>query len=241
VDTTTAAAAHDTSAAPARRGDPPALQENPVYSQASFRRAADRAATARASRETAPTTVQTLPAAEVRAPAAPPVPGTPLAPPPAEKLTDPDGYKRSLESVQNELRSLRSDIADLARALGQPPPSPAVLPAPPGSLQLRDPLSAPEQTKKYEVRQVQQGVTPQQIAADQAERITVQRLTQRQQELLHTLQRAEQRLQNSPAGVLPPGLRDQVIGEIMRAKYNVALFGGLGGAALSGWLTNAVA
>src|SRR5260221_386740 len=63
----------------------------------------------------------------------------------------------------------------------------------------------------------------------------------RQVQMLRVLQRAEQRLQSAPPGTVPPGLRDEVIGEILRAKYNVALFGGLGGAALTGRLANAVA
>lgn len=177
---------------------------------------------------------------------------------PAEKPTDPDGYRRALQDVQDELRSLRADIANLASTLAQAPPlttpaapsaptlaattpSPDLVPTASGMLQQHDPLSPGVQTRRFQARQVQQGVTPQQVAAAQDERINEQRLTVRQQELLRALQRAEQRLQDAPQDAVPPGLKDQVIGEILRAKYNVALFGGLGGAALTGWLTSAVA
>jgi hypothetical protein len=61
------------------------------------------------------------------------------------------------------------------------------------------------------------------------------RIARRQDELVRALRRAERRLEEVPRQDLPVGLRDQVIGEIYRARYSVALFGGAQGSAqLSG-------
>jgi hypothetical protein len=54
------------------------------------------------------------------------------------------------------------------------------------------------------------------------------RISQRQQELLRALQRAERRLAAAPRD-LPTGLRDGIVGEIYRARYSIALFGGASG------------
>jgi hypothetical protein len=226
-----------------RRGDPPPLRENPAYRLASFREAVPAPSAVRADEPSAPRAEAATDEAisEAAAPAGnpppPPVPGTPVS---AARLTDPDGYRRSLLSVQNELRGLRADIAALARVLGQPA-SPALVPTAPGVLQLHDPLNPAVKSTRFERQEQLLNVSPQQIAAETEQRFTARRLTLKQDQLLRALQRAERRLQDAPPGTIPPGLRDQVIGEILRARYNVALFGGLGGAILTGRLANAVA
>lgn len=146
---------------------------------------------------------------------------------------NPDGHaRRELHAVQAELSSLRAEIASLSRLVGRPLPAATAVQS---AAQQSVAPSADARATAYQQAQAQYRVR----TADAAERSAQQdralsrlmrerelaRIEQRQQELLRALRRAEQRLAQAPAD-LPTGLRDGLIGEIYRARYNIALFGG---------------
>lgn len=144
-----------------------------------------------------------------------------------------DGQTRQeLNSVRNELRNLRSEIATLSRLLGRPVRE---SPAYKGILQQQDPQDTDVRAEAYREAQAEISARAGAAAERRAQREQavsrllrqreVQRIEQRQAELLAALKRAEQRLDAAPES-LPPGLRDALIGEIYRARYNIALFGG---------------
>jgi len=168
-------------------------------------------------------------------PAMQPLPGQlasllPFAP--ASTREPPDG--RALREVQSELRALRAEIAQLARALGFPVRES-------NRLEYRGILQqqgADEHTAKA-AHPWEQEDGPEARLRALIKRNEALRIVDKQLTLLKALDKAQQRLAEAPKQ-LPPGLRDSVIGEIYRAKYNTALFGGAGGApGVSGALMDA--
>lgn len=148
---------------------------------------------------------------------------------------------RELNEVRTELRSLRADISTLSRMLGQPVrESPAFK----GILQQHDQQDPDVRTEAFQEARADRRARAeaalerrqeQELALAQLmRRQELERINERQQALLMALRRAEQRLSQAPDN-LPVGLRDSLIGEIYRARYNIALFGGTQGVAqLSG-------
>jgi hypothetical protein len=110
-----------------------------------------------------------------------------------------------------------------------------------GVIQQHDPLDSDVQRARFD-EQRRAVSSPQRELEAEARQVEARRLTRKQELLLRALQRAEQRLAEAPQQVLPPGVREAVIGEILRARYSAALFGGLTGSSLTtGRLANAVA
>jgi hypothetical protein len=207
-----------------RRGDI-ALADNPAYRPASFRRNLPQNETEQAARAAGMAGVEPLRTAQLT-----------LEPRRVEGF---DG--RELRNVQVELRGLRADVAELARALGRPLRTQSSLTEYRGVLQQYDHRDSDVQRMWYEQELAQQPGAEHQLerAARQAEG---RQLSRKQEELLGALRRAERRLEEAPEQVLPPGVREAVIGEILRARYSAAVFGGLSGSALvTGRLANLAA
>lgn len=151
----------------------------------------------------------------------------------APAADSPDGQVRQeLRDVLGELRSLRGEISSLSRLVGKPvTQSPAFK----GVLQQPDRLSSDEQLSQWRETEVRLEARAGAAAERREERQgsvesilrenEIQRIERRQRELLIALERAEKHLSQAPER-LPPGLRDRIIGEIYRAKYSIALFGG---------------
>jgi hypothetical protein len=159
----------------------------------------------------------------------PPLPHTPVSAQQAPGAENEGRDGVQLRQVQIELRALRAEIYQLSRAMGFPSRE-SNLTEFRGILQLKDPLDSDVRLKRWRSRNDELRGS---IAAAQR-RAEAQRISQRQRELLRALQRAEQRLADAPKNV-QPGLRDSIIGEIYRARYSIAMFGGAGGTAqLSG-------
>lgn len=133
-----------------------------------------------------------------------------------------------LRDVQQELQALRGEIAQLTQALGSSARRPGRRTST-GVLQQRDQLDSDVRHEQFLAEDAQQ----QARLKAQMRRSEVARIEERQQALLGVLRRAERRLQQAPKN-LPPGLRDSLIGEIYRARYNIALFGGTQTVILSG-------
>jgi hypothetical protein len=140
--------------------------------------------------------------------------------------------RRELGEVRTELRNLRAEIATLSRMLGRPVrESPAFK----GIIQQHDQQDTDVRTDAFQEARAARRArataalerrTEQELALAQViRRNELKRISERQQELLMALRRAEQRL-NQAADNLPAGMRDSLIGEIYRARYNIALFGG---------------
>ena len=156
-----------------------------------------------------------------------------------------DGDQLALTDIQRELRSIRSELTQLTRSL-TPERLNRDLRAEIENIELR--TEAAEQRRNTreireelrsenaardehyeEQRRVEQAETEQMIRRQELERIS-----QRQRDLLYALRRAETRLDDAPDD-LPPGMRDSLIGQIYRARYSIAVFGGtMGSAQLSG-------
>lgn len=135
---------------------------------------------------------------------------------------------RALREVQLELRGLRAEIGQLSRALGFTSRESNRVEYK-GILQQQDPLDSDVRLLRWreEDHKAREGV---ERALRQRE---ARRLEQQRQELLRALTRAEQRLSEVPQTAVPL-LRNAVIGEIIRARYDIAFFGGLSGTALTG-------
>ena len=149
--------------------------------------------------------------------------------------------RRELTEVQTELRNLRDEIATLSRMLGRPVRD---MPAFKGIIQQLDQQDTDVRTDAFQQARDRRRAradaaltrrTEQELATARIiHRNELERISERQQALLMALRRAEQRL-NQASDNLPVGARDSIIGEIYRARYNIALFGGAQGAAqLSG-------
>ncbi len=130
-----------------------------------------------------------------------------------------------LRNVQIELRALRAEIYQLSRALGFTSRD-SNRTEYRGVLQLRDNLDSDTRLRRW---QADDNANQAALQAMQR-RSEAQRVSARQRELLRALQRAENRLAQAPRD-LQPGLRDGIIGEIYRARYSIALFGGVNGTA----------
>jgi hypothetical protein len=133
-----------------------------------------------------------------------------------------------LRDVQIELRALRAEIFQLSRALGRPALDSNRIEYK-GVLQLRDELESDVRLMRWRSEDSQlQG----QIRVEMR-RMEGERINARQRDLLRALQRAERNLSEAP-DKLPPGLRESLIGDILRARHDIALFGGAAGVMLSG-------
>lgn len=133
-----------------------------------------------------------------------------------------------LRDVQIELRGLRAEIFQLSRVLGRPAVESNRIEYK-GVLQLRDESESDVRLMRWrdEDSQLQGNIRA------QMRRMEGERLSARQRDLLRALQRAEANLSEAP-DKLPPGLRESLIGDILRARYDIALFGGASGVMLSG-------
>jgi hypothetical protein len=155
-----------------------------------------------------------------------------------------------LRQVAAEVRALRDDLASLSRVLGF---APRTSPEFRGVLQQFDHLDASVQARAFtedserqdyakgrqELRAENTQEDSQAAAARQLERqletqqaIRSQqaaRIAQRQRQLVRALQRAQRQLASVPPEEVPVGLRDEVIGEIYKARYSIAVFGGANG------------
>ena len=161
-----------------------------------------------------------------------------------------------LRQVAAEVRALRDDLASLSRVLGFATRSG---PEFRGVLQQFDRLDSDVQARVYQrdneerdytvqrrdyrageaeaaAQQVIEQRREQEREVQQAMRIQqAARIAARQRDLVRALQRAQRQLASVPPEQLPAGLRDSVIGEIYKARYSIAVFGGANGAAqLSG-------
>jgi hypothetical protein len=154
-----------------------------------------------------------------------------------------------LRQVQIELRALRAEIAQLSRVMGFTSTISNRV-SYRGVLQQLHPLNGPqgldahrEDAVREELR-AETAVERREVREREAEiyvrRVLARKVHQRRQELLRALQRAEQRLEDAPES-LPPGLRDSLIGEIYRARYGIALFGGVGGVVTTGGIISLAA
>lgn len=152
-----------------------------------------------------------------------PLPATPIDPQPAQASQDEGGDGVQLRQVQIELRALRAEIYQLSRTMGSPSRESNRTEFH-GILQQPDATDTNVRLQRWRKQDAQR-----QDAINAAMRRSESaRISQRQQELLRALQRAERRLAEAPRN-LPPGLRDGVVGEIYRARYSIALFGGVNG------------
>lgn len=151
----------------------------------------------------------------------------------APAADDPDGRTRQqLRDVLGELRGLRSEISALSRMVGQPVTKSPVFK---GVLRQPDRLDSDQQQAQWRETEVKLESRAEAAAERREERELsvesilreneIQRIERRQRELLIALERAERHLSQAPER-LPPGLRDRILGEIYRAKYSIALFGG---------------
>jgi hypothetical protein len=161
-----------------------------------------------------------------------------------------------LRQVAAEVRALRDDLASMSRMLGY---TARTGPEYRGVLQQYDRLDTNVQAQTFRVDSERQDYQDQRRAAradhaqwagqqadaQQRERqLEVQqairaqqaaRIAQRQRDLVRALQRAQRQLASVPTAEIPVGLRDAVIGEIYKARYSIAVFGGaMGTAQLSG-------
>lgn len=155
--------------------------------------------------------------------------------------TPPGRQQMILTGIQREVRAIREELNALSQQLGRPVltrPRPAG--AAPTELRSSDDRRdgvIREDATEYEQRSA--AVKQRRLAREREveliiRRNDIERINRRQQALLQALRRAEQRLADAPAD-LPPGLRDSIIGEIYRARFSIAMFGGTQGSAqLSG-------
>lgn len=147
---------------------------------------------------------------------------------------------RDLREAQAELRGLRADVAELARVLGRPLRSSSTLTEYRGVLQTHDQLDSDTQREWFEAER-SQASSPRRELASELRQVEARQLLRKQEQLLQALRRAHLRLDEAPELVLPPGVREAVIGEILRARYSAAVFGGLAGSAsIGGMLANQV-
>lgn len=160
------------------------------------------------------------------------------------------GLADTLKDVRGELQSIRAEIAAMSRLLGRPVRTSAPIENQ-GILQQYDQLDS---NRRLDVFRREDTVAEGRAAIADERRelrtrdteqlvreIEIQRIERRQRDLLLALRRAEDRLSEAPED-LPPGLRDSIIGQIYRARYSIALFGGTyGGAGVTGLLYNATA
>jgi hypothetical protein len=152
----------------------------------------------------------------------------------------PPGVDRGneLRDVAAELRNIRAEITTLSRMLGFPSRQ---IPEFRGILQQHDQRDSDVQAERY-VHELPlmkakgertAGLVEQQQEIDQlSRRNAMERIERRQHDLLLALQRAESRLAQAPD--TDDNLRHQIIGEIYRARYSIAVFGGMRSAQLSG-------
>lgn len=155
------------------------------------------------------------------------LPGEPVEPqaqPASKQAARDEGHDGArLREVQIELRALRAEIYQLSRALGFTSRDSNRTEFR-GILQERD-----EQDSNVRLLRWRQEDSQRQASIDAARRRSdVERIAERQLELLRVLRRAEQRLSEAPKN-LDPGLRDSIIGEIYRARFSIAMFGGVNG------------
>jgi hypothetical protein len=154
--------------------------------------------------------------------------------------TETEGFDgRQLRNSQAELRALRADVAELARALGRPLTSQSTLTEYRGVLQQFDELDSDVQRSHFD-RDAQHASSPRAELAAELREGEARMLLRKQEQLLAALRRAERRLEDAPEQVLPPGVREAVIGEILRARHSAALFGGAVPLAFTGRLTSSV-
>jgi len=157
---------------------------------------------------------------------------------PGMRLSQPEGRDGlAVRQLQAELRNLRTEISQLSQSLRSPAGTSS---AARGVLQQLNPLDADVrlarareelQRDEREVEILSRRRNVQQDAvAVQIQRNTAARIAQRQRELTQALRRAERRLENLPPMAIT-GVRDVIIGEIFRARYSIAIFGGTQGAA----------
>jgi hypothetical protein len=128
-----------------------------------------------------------------------------------------------LREVQIELRALRTEIYQLSRALGFTSRDSNRTEFR-GVLQERNEQDSGVRLLRWRHKDAQRQAR---IDAERR-RSEVERIAERQRNLLRALQRAEQRLAETPKD-LNPGLRDSIIGEIYRARFSIAMFGGANG------------
>lgn len=151
------------------------------------------------------------------------LPDTPVESQPAPPPQDAGRDGVQLRQVQIELRALRAEIYQLSRAMGTPSRES-------NRTEFRGILQQPDELESnVRLRRWRKHDAQRQDAINAAlRRNESARISQRQQELLRALQRAERRLAEAPRN-LPPGLRDGIVGEIYRARFSIALFGGVNG------------
>lgn len=152
----------------------------------------------------------------------------------------PPGVDRGneLRDVAAELRNIRAEITTLSRMLGFPSRQ---IPDFRGILQQHDQRDSDVQAERYvhelplmkaKGERTEGLVEQQQEIRDMSRRNAMERIERRQHDLLLALQRAESRLAQAPD--TDDNLRNQIIGEIYRARYSIAVFGGMRSAQLSG-------
>jgi hypothetical protein len=149
--------------------------------------------------------------------------------------------------VSGELRAVRGDIATLSRMQGY---TSRVSPSHRGVLQQHEPLDSDvrldrhrDDQGKVEGREgaaTRRGEIRERELELEVQRMLAERIHRRRGELLRALRRAEGQLAQA-TGTLPVGVRDTLIGEIYRARYSAAMFGGLLGGVTTGGMVNLAA
>ena len=165
-----------------------------------------------------------------------------------EKTQVPQAHSgERLREVSGEMRAVRGDIATLSRMQGY---TSRVSPSYRGVLQQHEPLDSDVRLDRH--RDGQGKVEGREDAALnrsdlrerelelEVQRMLAERIHRRRGELLHALRRAEGQLAQAQ-GSLPVGVRDTLIGEIYRARYSAAMFGGLLGGVTTGGMVNLAA
>lgn len=152
-----------------------------------------------------------------------------------------------LREVSGEMRAVRGDIATLSRMQGY---TSRISPSHRGVLQQHEPLDSDVRLDRHRDVQgkaegraeaaLRRGEMRERELELEVQRMLAERIHRRRGELLRALRRAEGQLAQA-TGSLPVGVRDTLIGEIYRARYSAAMFGGLLGGVTTGGMVNLAA